>query len=150
MKPSRPSPRVRVMAGRNVALTAAAIYALTRMASYASKHPDSLNEAQRIITANGALLGLWAAVWGAAGVLCVVDMVNRHTRYGLSLVVGVAASWGIAYLGLWIFTGFTEHDLLAAAVGWLAPVGMVFGLLLKTAALQAMVRDPGAVKDAGD
>ena len=34
------------------------------------------------------------------------------------MVIGIAASWGIAYLGLWVFTGFTDHDMLAAAVGW--------------------------------
>lgn len=144
---SRMKPHHRVIAGRNIALTSGAVYALTRMVTYASMHPDTLNTTQRIITANGVLLGLWAAVWGAAAVLCVADMVNRHTRYGLSLLVGTAASWGFAYLAVWAFGGFTGDEWVTA-LSWLAPVGIIFGLLYKVTALHDLLA-PSKSKEAG-
>jgi hypothetical protein len=79
-------------------------------------------------------------VWGLAAVFCVADMVNRHTRHGLSLLVGVASAWGIGYFLIWCFTGFHDAQLLNSAVGWFTPAAFILGFLLKVTALQDMLR----------
>ena len=136
--------RRRVVIGRNIALTSGALYAFTRFLYYATANPASLSPAQNIITADGKVLGAWAAVWLIACVLCIADMINRHTRYGLSAVVGLAFAWGAGYLLMWICTGFIDFSLLTSAIGWLTPAGLVFGFLIKITALQDMLRtQPG-------
>lgn len=130
----------RVVIGRNITLTAGAVYALTRAAYYATTSPDTLSDAQNIITTDGRLLGAWAAVWGLAAVLCITDMINRHTRHGLSAVVGLAFAWGAGYAIMWGATGFTQFTLIITAIGWLTPAGLVFGFLIKVTALQDMLR----------
>lgn len=138
MKPAR-----RVMLGRNVILTMGALYALRQSIYYATIGPDALSGAQEIITADGKALGIWAGLWGAVAALCVADMVNRHTRNGLSLLVGVAFAWGAGYLLIWAFTGFQDFTLVNAAIGWIAPAVFIFGFLLKVNALQDMLRGVG-------
>ena len=130
----------RVVIGRNIALSAGAVYALTRALYYATASPESLSAAQNVIVGDGRALGAWAAVWGVAAVLCVADMINRHTRHGLSAVVGLAFAWGIGYAIMWGVTGFTQFTLISAAIGWLTPAGLVFGFLIKVTALQDMLR----------
>ena len=138
----------RVVIGRNITLTAGVIYSLSRSMYYATLNPELTSQAQGIITADGRLLGLWAAVWAFAAIFCVVDMVNRHTRYGLSLVVGLAFAWGIAYGIIWALDGFRDFNLISSAIGWITPAALVFGFLLKVTALQDMVRDkPGVPSD---
>ena len=142
--------RRRVVIGRNIALTSAAVYAFTRGLYYATTNPHDLSPAQNILTADGRLMGIWAAVWFAAMVLCVADMVNRHTRHGLSAVVGLAVAWGCGYLIMWGCTGFTQFSVLSSAIGWLTPAGLVFGFLIKVTALQDMLRSvppPGGDDD---
>lgn len=140
----------RVVLGRNITLTAGAVYALSRALSYATMRPDTMNQAQALITADGRVSWLWVAAWGAAAVFCVADMINRHTRYGLSAVVGIAIAWGIGHLATWACTGFQDPSLIALAIGWLTPAGLVLGFLLKVAALQDMLRTlqpPGDARD---
>lgn len=134
------SARRRVIIGRNITLSAGIVYALSRAFYYVTIPEDSLSEAQRIITANGMALGFWGALWALAAVYCVVDMANRHTRHGLSAVVGLAFCWGIAYFLIWIFSGFSDPALISTAVGWLTPAALVFGLLFKVTALQDIIR----------
>ena len=136
MKPIR-----RVAIGRNTTLTFGAIYALSRSAYYATLNPATASAAQDVITADGRLLGAWAAVWAMAAIFCVVDMVNGHTRQGLSLVVGLAFGWGAAYALIWAFTGFADITLLSSAIGWITPAGLVYGFIVKVAALHEMIRD---------
>lgn len=142
-------PHQRVIVGRNIALTAGVMYSLSRAWYYVTVDPDSLSGAQDVIAANGSALGLWAGLWFATAVLCVADMVNRHTRYGLSMVVAIASGWGLGYLIIWAVTGFTDQGLLTSSVGWLTPAALVFGFLLKVTALQDMLRGqeapPGGV-----
>jgi hypothetical protein len=132
--------RRRVVIGRNIALSAAAVYAFTRAMYYATTNPDSLSQAQDVLTADGRVIGVWAAVWFAATILCIADMINRHTRYGLSMVAGLALAWGTGYLLIWACTGFTQFALISSAVSWLAPAGLVFGFVIKVTALQDMIR----------
>jgi len=136
------SPEVRVMIGRNITLSAALIYCISRSTYYSGIRPGDLSGAQEVLTAGGHALGLWAAVWGMAAVFCVVDMVNRHTRHGLSMVVGIAFAWGIGYLLIWCFTGFADGSLVNSAVGWITPAAFIFGFLLKVTALQDMLHRP--------
>jgi hypothetical protein len=134
------SPERRVMLGRNITLSAGVLYALSRSIYYSTIRPDTLSGAQAVITADGHLLGMWGAAWGMVATFCIADMVNRHTRYGLSLLVGIAAVWGASYLIIWAVTGFTDFSLVSSAIGWLGPAAFILGFLLKVTALQDMVR----------
>jgi hypothetical protein len=138
-------PETRVVVGRNIILTMGALYSLRQSLYYAMTRPESLSGAQEIITADGNALGVWAALWALAAVLCVADMVNRHTRHGLSVLVGIAFAWGVGYLLIWAFTGFADYMLLNSAVGWVAPAVFIFGFLLKVTAMQDMLRRPREV-----
>lgn len=133
-------PHRRVVIGRNITLTSGAALAFARGLSYANMNPDTLNAGQALVTFDGKILGLWAAIWFTAGILCIVDMVNRHTRHGLSLVVGAVAAWGVGYLFAWAITGFTNPDLPLVAMVWLTPAGLVIGFLIKVTALQDILR----------
>jgi ribose/xylose/arabinose/galactoside ABC-type transport system permease subunit len=141
--------RRRVVIGRNIALTSGAVYAFTRGIYYATTNPADLSPAQDVLTADGRVMGLWAAVWFTAMVLCIADMINRHTRYGLSMVVALAFGWGVGYFFIWACTGFTDFSVLSSAIGWLTPAGLVFGFLIKVTALQDMIRTqpPGGEDD---
>lgn len=130
----------RVVIGRNISLTAGVVYALSRAVLYGSLDPAKATFAQSIVSADGRLSGMWATVWALAAALCVADMINRHTRYGLSFVVGLSFAWGLLYLAIWGLNGFTDTDLLTTAVGWLTPAALVFGFLLKVTALQDLLR----------
>lgn len=130
----------RVIIGRNITLTAGAVYALIRFLYYATTKPETLSPAQDIITSNGGALGAWATAWLVAAALCVSDMINRHTRYGLSMVVGLAFCWGIGYLIIWAASGFTDFSLISTAIGWITPAALCFGFLIKVTALQDMLR----------
>lgn len=133
-------PETRVVIGRNIILTMGALYSLRQSLYYATTRPESLSGAQEVITADGGALGVWAALWGLAAVLCVADMVNRHTRHGLSALVGIAFAWGVGYAIIWAATGFTDFQLVNSAIGWIAPAVFIFGFLLKVTALQDMLR----------
>lgn len=135
------SARRRVAIGRNIVLGMGALYAIRQSIYYATIQEDTLSGAQAVITADGAALGMWSALWGVVGVLCVIDMVNGHTRNGLSLLVGITAAWGAGYLLIWgIGTGFQDMTLVNSAIGWLAPSVFIFGFLLKVSALQDLLR----------
>lgn len=136
----RLAPSSRVMVGRNIILTMGALYCVSRSVYYTTIGPDALSGAQTVITGNGHALGFWSALWGLAAALCISDMVNRHTRYGLSLLAAIATAWGICYAIIWAVTGFTDGSLVSSAIGWLAPAAFIFGFLLKVTALQDMVR----------
>ncbi|WNM64511.1 hypothetical protein SEA_MIDNIGHTRAIN_24 [Arthrobacter phage MidnightRain] len=145
---SKLKPDHRVIIGRNITLIAGIVYSLSRCLYYAIKDPETVSTAQGYITGDGHLLWAWAAAWAIAAALCVADMVNRHTRHGLSVVVGLAFAWGIAYLLMFVFSGFHDVDLLSSAIGWLAPAGLVFGLLYKVTALQDMLRSKPTAQEA--
>lgn len=136
------SARRRVIFGRNITLSAGILYCLSRSIYYSTVAPEELSPAQSIITSHGAGLGIWAAVWGMAAVFCVVDMVNRHTRYGLSILTGIAFAWGLGYAIIWAATGFTDYSLISSAIGWITPAAFIFGFLIKVTALQDMLRTP--------
>ena len=136
------SARKRVVIGRNITLCAGILYALTRSIYYSTVRPETISGAQAVITADGHLLGLWGAAWGMVAALCIADMVNRHTRHGLSLLVSIAAVWGASYLIIWALTGFTDFSLVSSAIGWLGPAAFIFGFLIKVTALQDMLRRP--------
>ena len=133
------SARRRVMICRNIVLTMAALYSMRQSIYYATIQPESLSGAQQIITGDGSFLGLWSALWGLVTALSVADMVNRHTRHGLSVLVGTAFAWGVGYLIIWACTGFIDFNLVNSAIGWIAPAAFIFGFLLKVNALQDML-----------
>lgn len=134
----------RVILGRNITLVAGIIYSTAQAIYYGTVHPESLTAAQRVVTADGAAVGAVSGLWAAAAVLCVVDMVNRHTRHGLSVITGLAFAWGLAYATLWALGGCTDLRLLGSAIGWATPALLIFGFLLKVTALQDMLAHPRA------
>lgn len=140
------SARRRVVVGRNIVLTMGALYSLRQSIYYATIRPESLSGAQEIITADGKALGIWSALWGLVLVFCVADMVNRHTRHGLSVLVGTSFAWGAGYLLIWAATGFHDFTLVNAAIGWIAPAAFIFGFLLKVTALQDMLHSRDAAQ----
>lgn len=144
------SARKRVIIGRNITLAAGILYALSRSVYYSTIPPHSLSGAQEIITGDGHALGLWAAAWGLAAIFCVVDMVNRHTRYGLSILTGIAFAWGAGYAIIWAATGFTDYSLISSAIGWITPAAFIFGFLIKVTALQDMLRTAVSVGGSRD
>ena len=104
--------------------------------------PETLSGAQEIITADGGALGVWSALWGLVTVLCISDMVNQHTRHGLSVLVGITLAWGLGYAIIWGATGFSDFALISSAIGWLTPALFIFGFLIKVTALQDMIVFP--------
>lgn len=139
------SARRRVIIGRNITLSAGILYCLSRSIYYSTVRPETLSGAQEVITGDGHALGLWAAAWGLAAIFCVVDMVNRHTRYGLSILTGIAFAWGAGYAIIWAATGFTDYSLISSSIGWITPAAFIFGFLFKVTALQDMLRTAATV-----
>lgn len=134
------SARRRVMIGRNITLGAGVLYALSRSIYYSTVRPEALSGAQAVITADGHLLGMWGAAWGMVAALCISDMVNQHTRHGLSLLVGITTVWGGSYLIIWAVDGFRDFSLVSSGISWLGPAAFILGFLLKVTALQDMIR----------
>ena len=140
------SARRRVIIGRNITLSAGILYCVSRSIYYTTVRPDDLSGAQEVITGDGHALGLWAAAWGLAAIFCVVDMVNRHTRYGLSILTGIAFAWGAGYAIIWAVTGFQDYSVVSSAIGWMTPAAFIFGFLYKVTALQDMLRTAASVR----
>ena len=139
---TRIKPHRRVIIGRNITLIAATVYALGRAVLYLAEDQSSVTGVGAFLTANGRMLWVWSLAWLVAAVLCAVDMINHRTRYGLSLVVGLAASWGTAHLINWGAAGFVGDGWLDA-IGWLTPAALVFGFLIKVTALHDMLTPGG-------
>lgn len=140
---TRLRPHKRVAIGRNITLISAMIYALSRSMIYLTLDPSTVTGVAAFLTANGGMLWAWSLAWFAAAVFCLTDMRNHHTRYGLSLVVGLAAAWGLAHGIHWAIEGFADMGWLTA-VGWLTPAAIVFGFLIKVTALHDMLNPDGA------
>jgi hypothetical protein len=134
------TPEQRVVIGRNITLSAGLLYCVSRSIYYTQVRAEDLSGAQEIITADGNALGIWAALWAFGAVLCIADMVNGHTRNGLSMVVGVAFAWGFGYLSIWAFGGFHDFSLVSSGITWIVPAVFIFGFLIKVTALQDMLR----------
>lgn len=95
----------RITIGRDVALTAAAVYAIVRALKRLTDTP-SQGSVDDLITYGGTISWACAARWALAAALCVLDMIKHHTRYGLPLFVGICLAWGAAHLGQWAYYGF--------------------------------------------
>ncbi|MEV4902342.1 hypothetical protein AB0K08_13495 [Citricoccus sp. NPDC055426] len=143
---SRPRPHTRVRIGRNVALTAVAIYCATRAVAYMPGIVGgTMENVIAMISLGGHLLWAWALAWALAAVLCVADMAAGHTRRGLPLAVGLGAAWGAAYLVAWAVSGLHGQWTTGwvTAINYLALSAAIGGLLFKVTALHDMAHPAG-------
>ncbi|GAA3705144.1 hypothetical protein GCM10023081_46630 [Arthrobacter ginkgonis] len=132
-------PRQRIRLGRNVVLVATVVYCLTRAIAYLPfTYPPYLPTSVALISWDGVLVWVWASAWAVAAVVTVADMINRHTRYGLSLTVALTVAWSLGYVGAWAVSGFTSRDWLTC-ITYLAPAVIIFGFLIKVTALQDVI-----------
>lgn len=124
--------------GRKIMLISAALYAASRAATYlpnaAAETPKAMEIISVIIPA-----GVWAGLWIVAAALCLVDLIRRRGRYGISTIVGLMVSWGTIYTISYVDTvthfGWGSREWSTAA-GFLFGGGMIFGLLIKVGALK--------------
>lgn len=91
-----------------------------------------------MISWDGRLIWVWNIAWITAGILCIVDLVRRSTRIGLSLTIGLTFMWGGAYLASWALTEPESRQWLTGATMALIAV-VIFGLVTKIAALRDLL-----------
>lgn len=146
---SRIKPHHRIRIGRNVALTGGTVYCATRSIAYMPGIAGgALTEPVALISMNGHLLWAWAGAWMLAAVLCVVDMIQGHTRRGLHLTVGLAVSWGLGYALSWAVYGFVFDrwtDWWVTSINYFTIPAIVWGLLVKVQALHTIIHPAGEV-----
>lgn len=129
----------RVQRARAITLIAAALFCLVRGLAYTSPFgPVELNGPVAMISWDGRLIWVWNIAWITAGILCIVDLVRRSTRIGLSLTIGLTFMWGGAYLASWALTEPESRQWLTGATMALIAV-VIFGLVTKIAALRDLL-----------
>lgn len=138
------NPVTRLVIGRVVTLTAAFTFCLMRAGAAFFPDPDRAPATGALLMSGGGqYLWVWGAAWIAAGIWCLVDLWQGHTRYGLAFAVGLAMAWGSAHLMIWAGSGFRNPDWLPALAS-IAPCLIILGLLIKVAALHDIVRQATA------
>ena len=135
---ARPGAVERVAIGRAITLGAAAIFCISRALAYAPWTNPPLVGPIRLLSADGEYLWAWAAAWAIAAILCIADLLRGHTRYGLSLMVGLLAVWGASYGIVWAMTEAHTREWLTAAT-LLPSAGVIYGLLYKITALRDLL-----------
>lgn len=143
----QPKPHIRVQTGRRIALTAIAVYCATRALAYSpGLVGGDMGQVVSMVSLGGALVWVWALAWAAAAILCVTDMVEGHTRRGLSLAIGLGLAWGAAYGIAWIANGINTGEWTTwwvTAVNYLTVSAAIGGLTYKVTALRDMVNPSG-------
>lgn len=124
-----------------MALAGAAVYAGTRAVAYLPGLA-TVTGPVGLLSMNGHVLWAWSLAWAVAAVLCIVDMARRHTRHGLSLVIGLTTAWGVGYGLDWIVQGFDGREWLTA-ITYIGPAVIAWGLLFKVTALHDMAHPAG-------
>lgn len=135
----RPRPEQRIRIGRMVALSAIAIYCITRSLAYAPGLVGGrMEQVVLMVSLNGHLLWAWALAWLLAGVLCIADMIEGHTRRGMSLAIGLGAAWGAAYAIAWVVAGIHGEwtTWWVTAINYITLSAAIWGLICKVAAWQ--------------
>lgn len=67
-------------------------------------------------------LPIWAAIWLAVGIICLIQTFTRSDRLAFGLASGLKLLWGSVYLGGWLLAG--------VARGWVgAAIWISFGAL---------------------
>lgn len=135
-----------------VALSAIAIYCATRALAYAPGLVGGrMEQVVLMVSLNGHLLWLWAAMWAIAAILCIWDMIEGHTRRGMSLGIGLGVAWGAAYAFAWIIAGINGdwNTWWVTAVNYIALSAAIWGLLCKITAWQDVAATASKVAPRG-
>lgn len=79
--------------------------------------PDAETRGGRLFTWLGTIapMWVWAAAWGAVGVVCLWQALCRRDAIGYAAAIGLKIGWGIACLGGWLFGG-VERGYVSAAI----------------------------------
>lgn len=124
--------------GRKIMLASAALYSLSRAATYL---PNAAQESPKAIEFISVIVPtwFWAALWIVAATLCLFDLFKGSGRRGISAVVGLMVSWGaiytISYIDTVVRLGWGSREWSTAA-GFIFGGGMILGLLIKVGALK--------------
>lgn len=127
----------RVALGRWIALLGGAGYAATRTVVYTFDLSGRPPEGIEMISGT-VPVQVWGGMWGLAAVLCVIDAVRGHTRYGLPAIVGIGFVWATGYASAWAMSGFSSDSWFGAAA-YASASAIILGLLIKVGGLKNTV-----------
>lgn len=104
-----------------------ALVCFTRAIAYGSLvSPPHESPGPLFITGDGQFLPAYAAAWGAAGIIAVVELLTHKSRLTLAMFAGLMTAWAISYGLAWWVSGMTSWDwvtcglytgLLTAVIG---------------------------------
>lgn len=108
---------------RGCALLFFAFIDLVSAFSYLRPTAEARHAAIVVYVAQIAPLYVWAGLWGAVGVICLVSAFLRHDRIGFGAAMVVKMLWAIITLNGWLLAN-VERGYVGAAV-WFALAGWV-------------------------
>lgn len=73
---------------------------------------------------NVAPLAVWATLWCAIGLVCLVGAFQYRDRWAFTAAMGLKTLWGVTFLLGWILMGL-ERGYVSAII-WLAMAGWVY------------------------
>jgi hypothetical protein len=69
-------------------------------------------------------LGVWAAMWGGVGAVCLLYAFKTHDTLAFMAAVGLKIGWGLLSVFGWV-AGVVDRGYLSGVI-WLAFAGFVF------------------------
>lgn len=96
---------------------------LDGMYSYSLFSPPHRLSPSLDFVASIAPLPLWGALWGLAGLVCLISAFTQKDQWGFSVAMLVKALWGGLFIYATIFTDL-ERAYLSAAI-WLCFAGWI-------------------------
>lgn len=108
---------------RGTALLFFALVDLVYAVSLASAPPETLASPTYGYLAQLLPIPVWAAIWFAVGMLCMVQAFMRFDRLAFACAAALKVGWGLIHLAGWIVVDL-PRGYVAAAI-WLAFAGFV-------------------------
>lgn len=93
-------------------------------ASLAKPPAEAARSATIIYITHVAPLGVWAALWGAVGLVCLAGAFTRRDRWAFTAAIGLKVLWGTVFLAGWAINGLDRGWV--SAVIWLAFALLVY------------------------